>query len=424
MYPWVKDGKHPFASVATPRRHSHPVRQYDEPVISVVIPVGPGHEDEVRRALDSLEMQHFHKWEAVVVFDTGNEYYPDLMTAYPYIRPIFTDKKGAGYARNRGVEAARGGLIFFLDADDSLVDADAFTKILATWSETGEIIYTDYLGKAIWSEEEAVKEFGDNLLGYNPKTGATVFKKQAVDFDCGLAQRQPLHNPYSLSMPYYHWCLVSVLIPKAWHCGFDESLSTWEDVAYFWELARRGHCFYRLAEPLVMYNYHKGTRREQSVVNDESSRQMHRDMIKYISSRLEGITLVGCNCGKRQEAKQVSVKGDSMADNELIEVIFNIPGGGRDNYGRGLKSPTGKKHPNGQLYDYHGYNLRHGDRILVHIDDQRARPDMFKPVQPEVKPPVIETKPLDAPVLIDNKERFKDDPNYRTAKRGKKPLPK
>lgn len=399
MYPWVTDRQHPFASVATPARHSHPVRQYDEPVISVIIPVGPGHEDEVRRALDSLEMQHFRRWEAVVVFDTGNEYYPDLMTAYPYIRPVYTDKRGAGYARNRGVEAARGGMIFYLDADDVLVDPSAFDKMLNAWNETGEIIYTDYLGKAIWNEQEALKEFGTDLLNFNPKTGAAVFRKQAADYDSKLAQVQPLHNPDSQNMPYYHWCLVSVLMPKAWHCGFDESLKTWEDVEYFWRLARLGRCFYRLPEPLVMYNYHKGTRREASAVVDTDSRQKHKSLVQYIKTKLEDIKTVGCNCGQRAAQKQQPLEAN-MADNEFVEIEFHFSGDdSRGNYGKGLKSPTGQT-SNGVKLDYQGYNRRAGDRFLVHIKDQQARPDMFKLVPAEIKAPVVETKPLDAPILL------------------------
>jgi glycosyltransferase involved in cell wall biosynthesis len=131
------------SSVATPRRFSHPVRQYDEPVVSVIIPVGPGHENRVRDALDSLEAQTFRKWEAIVVWDcdTGvkaigstvdNDKFSIIVAAnirpeiraiaksYPYIHHWTTDKQGPGYARNRGAEIARAPFLVFLDADDTL----------------------------------------------------------------------------------------------------------------------------------------------------------------------------------------------------------------------------------------------------------------------------------------------------------------
>lgn len=58
-HPWTEDRRHPFPSVATPKRASHPVHAYDSPVVSVVIPVGPQHRKTVFDSLDSLEGQTF-----------------------------------------------------------------------------------------------------------------------------------------------------------------------------------------------------------------------------------------------------------------------------------------------------------------------------------------------------------------------------
>ncbi|KKK75157.1 hypothetical protein LCGC14_2876560, partial [marine sediment metagenome] len=97
--PYSRDKRYPFACSVLPERYSHPVRQYDEPEISIIIPVGPGHEHVLRTALDSIEAQHFRNWEAIVVFDTGNEYYPELYAAYPYAKWGDTGgKRGPGYA--------------------------------------------------------------------------------------------------------------------------------------------------------------------------------------------------------------------------------------------------------------------------------------------------------------------------------------
>jgi hypothetical protein len=114
LHPHAKDGQHPFASVATPKQFSHPVRQYDKPLISVVIPVGPGHKKQVVNALDSLESQTLRKWEAIIVDDTGQPDEPwsfdgvtDVLKAYPYVRMVTTDgKKGAGF-RVTAVDIAR-----------------------------------------------------------------------------------------------------------------------------------------------------------------------------------------------------------------------------------------------------------------------------------------------------------------------------
>lgn len=412
MYPAAKDGLHPFASAATPKRHSHPVRQYDSPLISVIIPVGPGHEKEVINALDSLEMQHFRKWEAIIVDDTGQITTRDdpeagwLIRAYPYARIVNTKgSMGAGVSRNQGASIARAPLLFFLDADDVLADPHALDKMIQAWNKEEAVIYSDYLGKAVWDYEEAVKAMGDDLLGYNEKTQTAVFKKQSANFDCTLAQRQPEYQNAS-NMPYYHWCLVSVLIPKIWHDeigGFDEAMETWEDVDYMWRLARVGKCFHRVPEPLVMYSYHKGHRREKSAVTDEVTRQKHQSLIQYIKHKYEGIKPVMCNCGQKRQPLQVN--GEAAAagfgnDAQFVMVEFDFMGADtRDHFGKPLKSITGQHGPDGRILDYKGYSRRRGERFLVHVLDQRARPDMFRLVS-DVKLPDAPKVELAEPVLI------------------------
>lgn len=417
MYPWAKDGLHPFASVATPKHWSHPVRQYDQPAISVIIPVGPGHEKEVANALDSLEMQTFRKWEAVVVWDNGPACVEDmhrLEKAYPYVGSIITNKAGtgcrngcagAGTARNMGASIARAPLLFYLDADDVLADPAALDKMLKAWNQQEAIIYGDYLGKAVWDYEAAQKEFGDRLLHYHRKSQQAVFSSRAADYDPALAQRQPELNRASPNMPYYHWCLVSVLIPKAWHDaigGFDEAMETWEDVDYHWRLARAGYCFYRVPEPLVMYAYHKGHRREKSAVSDEASLQQHKAMIQYIRQKeAYQREAVVCNCGKRQQPTvSGSIQASGMSDGDFVMIEFSFLGSDRrENYGAPLISPTGQM-VDGKKLDYKGYSRRKGDRFLVHVKDQQARPDMFRLVPNEIKAPEGPKVELAEPVLL------------------------
>lgn len=409
FYPWATDGKHPLASVATPKFHSHDVRQYDIPKISVIIPVGPGHENAVIDALDSLEMQHFRRWEAIVINDTPEtEWLDKLKVAYPYVKSVHTGGKGAGYARNRGADIARGDFLFFLDADDLLAEAGTFDKMLQAWNGQEAIIYSDYVGMAVWNEEEARKTFGRDLLQFNQKSSTAVFRKRAEDYDCARAQRQPQHEKQSSRMPYYHWCVISVLIPKAWHQaigGFDETMKTWEDVLYFWQLARKGYCFHRVEEPLVLYNYFTGNRRETSAVNSPESLQIHQNLIQYIKQKLSTIEPEMCNCGKRKSTPAVTpITAEAvseMSGNDLVLIEFHFTGDDtRVTYGRPLKSQTGQKGPNGQKLDYHGHSRRVGDRFRVHRADQQANPLMFKLIPEEIKAPPTEKEILPEPKPI------------------------
>jgi hypothetical protein len=71
-YPWYTSGQYPFASAATARSLSHPVRQYDEPLVTIEV-TGTDHLD---RTLISLESQTEHRWEVVSA----------PLTGYPYIQ--------------------------------------------------------------------------------------------------------------------------------------------------------------------------------------------------------------------------------------------------------------------------------------------------------------------------------------------------
>lgn len=394
MYPWVEDGLHPFASVAMPKKHSHPVRQYDEPKVSVIIPVGPGHEKEVRNALDSLEMQHFRQWEAIVVWDIFYQDYDIndidyIRTAFPYVNLMFNNNlgnHGAGIARNMGVMGSSAPLILFLDADDIFNDPHALDKMLKTWNQEQAIIYTDYLGKASWDYDEAEKEFGKiktgRFLGWLEKTQQAIIRHYAVPYNCNLAQRQPEHNPNNPKMPYFHWALVSCLLPKAWHNaigGFDESMETWEDVDYHWRLARAGYCFYRIDEPLFLYNYDGGHRRVSSSVTDKDSRQKHQKMIKYLRSKYERLETKMCNCrnSTKQQGQFVNSAGTvagagAVKDDDMVLIEFY------PNW-QGNRAIVGTvyKQPNGRPLNY-GYGRRQGERFYVHRLDQQAQPHIFR----------------------------------------------
>jgi glycosyltransferase involved in cell wall biosynthesis len=297
-HPWTRDGQHPFASYAKPLKHAHPVRAYDKPAVSVIIPVGPGHETAVIDALDSLAAQTFRKWEAIVVWDQGSDVPPSLDTTYPYVYWVTTDKVGAGAARNRGAAIARAPLLLFLDADDWLYP-QALHKMIAAWNANQAIVYTDYVGKAI-VEPEKVKNLAPDLQSklyhYDERKEEAVIGYKAFDFDCERIMRQP-----ELPEPFI-WCNITSIVPRLWHDaigGFDERMPSWEDYDYHLRLARAGHCYHHLEEELMVYRFYTGGRREHG-------RQINKSLVQYIKQKYaeEGEPM-GCRgCPGKKAAKQ------------------------------------------------------------------------------------------------------------------------
>ena len=112
----------------------------DRPYLSVIVPVKNGH-TVLPRMLEALGHSQLPRasWELIVVDDGSTDdtvtiagEYADLVIRLP------GRSRGPGYARNRGVERARGDCVVFLDAD-VLVRPDTLSRIAATMSTRSDV---------------------------------------------------------------------------------------------------------------------------------------------------------------------------------------------------------------------------------------------------------------------------------------------
>ena len=352
-HPFTKDKLHPFASIAKPNPHaSHPVHQLDIPKVSVVIPVGPGHTDIIRDAMDSLEAQSFREWEVIVVNDSGEEL--DL-TPWPYATVIKTaGKKGAGYARNRGTEIAKAPEIVYLDADDFL-QANALERLLlARHHHPNTWVYPDmYVHRANGSiEYYACSDF----------TAQELWRR-------GIA---PVTCLYTKEM----WKRVG---------GFDEN-SHREDWDFHLRLAKAGICGIRLPEALLTYRHKTGQRRISGSIRKEA----HTLHEKY--SREELMTRCG-SCGKRAKLRRgtnpppTPANWTAKADLDWPRLEFS---GGNQN-DLVFKGKAGRRYLAG--------NNPHHKIIQVHPQDYNTllRMRYFRPVQEEERVLLAEPEPRATP---------------------------
>ncbi|HEU4721090.1 MAG TPA: glycosyltransferase [Gemmatimonadaceae bacterium] len=110
------------------------------PYLSVIVPVKNGH-TVLPRMLDALQRSELPResWELIVVDDGSRDdtvsiasEHADLVIRLP------EPSRGPGYARNRGVERARGDCVVFLDAD-VVVRPDTLSRIAATMSTRTDV---------------------------------------------------------------------------------------------------------------------------------------------------------------------------------------------------------------------------------------------------------------------------------------------
>jgi glycosyltransferase involved in cell wall biosynthesis len=269
--PAVNGGPQPFASVAsTGEQPSHPVREYDLPKVSIVIPVGDGHEELVGRAIESVVAQTEPLWELLVVDDTTDGDLPyqgeyPYGQRYPFIHWLSSQHHGVARARNAGAAAARGEYLCFLDADDTL--ERAFLKETLKVSEgcpDALLVYTDWFSMP------------DGLV------------HRSDDWDLSQLQRRAL-----FAMTFVHprqgWVDVG---------GFDESLTGWEDWDYTIKLGFAGYTGSRVKQPLLTYYYDTGTLRKESLSNKDQLLPIiygKYDKVKPMPRR-------SCGCSKKKPA--------------------------------------------------------------------------------------------------------------------------
>jgi glycosyltransferase involved in cell wall biosynthesis len=349
--PWIANGNRPFASDGYVR-HSWPVRNYDRPKVSVVIPVGPYHAERFREAVDSIESQTETQWEVIVVNDTGAEL--DLR-GMPYVTVLTTGGgAGAAKARNIGISASRGQFVAFLDADDLL--SPRFLELaLRHYAIYGRYVYTDWLSET--------------------KSGQTEIHT-TPEYDPALVFRSTiLHS-------------INILIPKAdllKVSGFDESMGSWEDVDLFMKLAKAGICGQRLAEPLMTYRYQSGQLRERGEKMKPELTALLRE--RYGAYMLGELVPMCCGAGPKKGVMTsggVSVGGDasaaaSVGDQSMIRIVYNGPIGPHEALGLVTKKRYGRR--------------ENGDVFYVYAEDQNMEPEKFVPlanletVEPTPEPP-------------------------------------
>lgn len=388
-HPWVKDQRHPLLSVAKPKNGiSHLVRQYDQPLISVIIPVGPQHAKYLVDALDSLDAQTFRQWEAVVVWDNSDNIPTYYQNAFPYVKWIVTGGKGAGFARNRGVEQARGELILFLDADDYL-EPECMQEMLSAYRQTGQAVYSGYYGRAVIQDESKLDpDLRNSIVKERSFGNLKTMVWQARDYDCERALIQPVENMTDC----YLWCTVTTLHPKLWWQeigGMDETMQTWEDWDYYLRMARAGHCFTVINKPLFTYRFFSGQRREDGL-------KTHKSMLQYLRTKYDKgeIKNMCSSCGKSKykptygPQSQVGNSLNAIADDNMVLIRY-MHGNVGDHMVVGLA--TGTK------YGYRGG----GQEFLVHKADIAAAPQLYQIIEKlviaQALPP--ESKPEAEPVL-------------------------
>lgn len=88
-----------------------------KPLISVIIPSWNA-ADFLPEALESIRAQNYAPLEIIIVDDGSTDCTAELIQGWSDVRYLRQENQGPSAARNTGIDAARGEILAFLDADD------------------------------------------------------------------------------------------------------------------------------------------------------------------------------------------------------------------------------------------------------------------------------------------------------------------
>jgi len=354
--PWIHDKVYPMGA---PSFYVPAVRSYLNPLVSVIVPVGPGHETIVKDAIESVIGQTIREWELILVDDTADKKLLPVKKQYPFVKHIFSaGLVGAGAARNEGIDKARGKFVLFLDADDWL-RGDALDLMLQAFVRTEQYVFTDHV-----EVHADGRQINRSIMPYDRE----VYRDQQI-----------MHA-------------VTALVPTAWTRevkGFDPTLCGWEEYDFYMKLAVKGYCGVLLHQPLLYYRVDTGQRRKDSWANE--------DKLKAIfAERYGGVEMPGC-CGNGGSAILEAKRAIGLVPRETATVA-ELPNEVRMEFTGPFLGPVGYT-VNGRTYygakdELHRFiNAPREDvdklqatgkwRVILPPEDARA---MQNNIQPEPNP--------------------------------------
>lgn len=193
------------------------------PLISVVIPAHDAETHLAETLASALAQRGRFELEVIVVDDGSRDATCALAESFPGVRLIRQANAGPSAARNRGIAAARGGLVAFLDADD-LWTPDKLAVQLAVLD----------------AHPRAALVFGDCRLFWDDGEAARTMLEEYRLTPAGGGETAQIDDPYPSLLTCNYVATSSALVRKDALLatgGFDESMRLVEDLDLWLRLA-------------------------------------------------------------------------------------------------------------------------------------------------------------------------------------------
>jgi len=106
----------------------------------------------LHESISTIISQTYHPVEAIIVDDGSTDGSSDIIKSFPQVQYIYQDNGGQASARNRGIRAAKGQYLAFLDADDLWVPEKLTLQMAAFIAEPDLEIVTGHVTQFVSPE--------------------------------------------------------------------------------------------------------------------------------------------------------------------------------------------------------------------------------------------------------------------------------
>ncbi|PWA04862.1 glycosyltransferase [Flavobacterium psychrotolerans] len=253
--------------------------------------------------LDSLLVQNYQDWEAIVINDGSTDGTSEITNKYvkidSRIKLIEKENGGLSSARNHGIRNAIGERFIFLDSDDFLYP-NCLEKVafVAKESNDNELIQYGYT---------YITEGKERILGH-----VNVAEKKSLLFEIFKGNLGPCHSI----------CISKELVHKSGF--FDETLKSAEDWDFWIRAVKVGGSQKAIQESLVYYRYSfNSMSRNPFIMYDALKTVIQRAHKKDTRISIESPLNIDYKFDAKEELEQIFIRtlGVSIMQNRIEESI-------------------------------------------------------------------------------------------------------
>ena len=229
-----------------------------EYAVTVVVPVY-NVESYLERCIESILNQSFRSFELILVDDGSKDSSGEICDRYQErderIRVIHQENAGAGLARNRGLDAARGDYLMFSDSDDylecdllqnlyeavteekadcavagcTMVYADGSTRPMPCVKEKKLFLTEEEVGELLLGSVSSLPEFPLDST-YGQSSCARLYRRRLlIDYNVRyISERECVSEDIIFNVDFLSHAKCAVAIPDVsyhYYCGHTGSLS-------------------------------------------------------------------------------------------------------------------------------------------------------------------------------------------------------